>query len=176
MEHIRIAGTDYPLLSLCEAGERLTVVLSGGTDELAAIYTALAEESEVRRIGEDGCTSAIWRCRRLESIAVSAGAEPRVTVTLGVTPMTQGEADRIGEQIAAMRSRMDETDGALAELGGMASEREAESSDALVALAELGTLTAWLADCVDSLSARVNALLCADVPTGETTDGEEETV
>lgn len=176
MEKIRIAGNDYPMLSLCEAGERMTTLLTGGMEELAAIYAALDEETEVRRIGEDGCTAAIWRCRRLESIAVSAGAEPRITVQLGVEPMEQGEADRIGEQIAAMRSRMEETDGALAELGGMASAQEAESSDALVALAELGTLTAWLADCVDSLSARVNALLCADVPTGETTDGEEETV
>lgn len=174
MEHIRIAGTDYPLLSLCEAGERLTVVLSGGTDELAAIYAALAEESEVRRIGEDGCTAAIWRCRRLESIALSAGAEPRVTVTLGVTPMTQGEAERLGEQIAAMRSRMDETDGALAELGGMASEREAESGDTLEALAELGALAAQLADSVDALIARVDAMTGGDAPAGETASGEED--
>lgn len=174
MEHIRIAGTDYPLLSLCEAGERLTVVLSGGTDELAAIYTALAEESEVRRIGEDGCTSAIWRCRRLESIAVSAGAEPRVTVTLGVTLMTQGEAERLGEQIAAMSSRMDETDGALAELGGMASEREAESGDTLAALAELGALAAQLADSVDALIARVDAMTGGNAPAEETESGEED--
>lgn len=153
MEHIRIAGTDYPLLSLCEAGERLTVVLSGGTDELAAIYTALAEAGEVRRIGEDGCTAAIWRCRRLESIAVSAGAEPRVTVTLGVTPMTQGEAERLGEQIAAMRSRMDETDGALAELGALAAQ---------------------LADSVDALIARVDAMTGGNAPAEETDGGEED--
>lgn len=173
MEHIRISGTDYPLLSLCEAGERLTVVLAGGTDELAAIYTALTEDSEVRRTGEDGCTAAIWRCRRLESIAVSAGAEPRVTVTLGIAPMTQGEAERLGEQIAAMRSRMDETDGALAELGGMASAREEESGDTLAALAELGALAAQLADSVDALIARVDALTGGDAPAGETASGEE---
>ena len=174
MEIIRIDHVDYPLLSLCEAGERLTVVLAGGTDELAAIYAAMAEESEVRHIGEDGCTAAIWRCRRLKSIAVSAGAEPRVTVHLGVTPMTQGEAERLGEQIAAMRSRMDETDGALAELGGMASEREAESGDTLAALAELGALAAQLADSVDALIARVDAITGGDAPAVDTTSGEED--
>ena len=173
MEHIRISGTDYPLLSLCEAGERLTVVLSGGTDELSAIYAALAEESEVRRIGEDGCTAAIWRCRRLESIAVSAGADPRVTVTLGVSPMTQGEAERLDEQIAAMRNRMDETDGALAELGGMASAREEENDDTLAALAELGALAAQLADSVDALIARVDAMTGGDAPAEETSGKEE---
>ena len=117
MATIKINDTQFEA-TLAQTGERLTLTLTDTAlplDELAALFDP-GSAAEVRVLGGDGMTSAIYSNRRVVEVGaqLDAGSVRSAFVALQIEPIEQGEADRLREQIkmqAATISRL-QTDSA----------------------------------------------------------------
>lgn len=115
MATIKINDTQFEA-TLAQTGERLTLTLTDTAlplDELAALFDP-GSAAEVRVLGGDGMTSAIYSNRRVVEVGaqLDAGSVRSAFVALQIEPIEQGEADRLREQIerqAAMIAQQGQT-------------------------------------------------------------------
>lgn len=106
MEKIRIGEQELEMLSLVQSGDRLTIgmVTDMSLDALAALLEP-ASAPEVRVLGEDGLTTAIYKSHAVTALEIRLINDARqVTATLQVEPIEQTEADALREQLAAQSS------------------------------------------------------------------------
>lgn len=129
MAKIRIGDTIYEA-KLTHAGRTLGLCFTGmRLDEVAAL---LSEERapEIRELGADGATKAIYRNHALTRVyAETVGGEQRVSAALLTEIIEQKEAEALREQLEAANAKI----AALGEENAMLTECVLEMSQTVYA-------------------------------------------
>lgn len=128
---------------LVRAGDKLTLGMTSEQpiDELLAM---LAPEvaPEIRVLDDAGQTMAIYRNHALTAVTIEPGELRRITATLQVQPIEQSDADKLHEELARLKTIVEEHEAALVEVADVAAESRQigeESQAALIELAEMMT-------------------------------------
>ena len=129
--------------SLVRAGDKLTLGLTGDQpiDELLAMLNQTAPE--IRVLDDEGGTAAIYRGHALTAVTIEPGEPRRITATLQVQPIEQSDADKLHEELARLKTIVEEHEAALVEVADVAAESKQigeESQAALIELAEMMTV------------------------------------
>ncbi len=143
--------------TLTRSGDTLSISMVGGMtlDALAALLDP-GSAPEIRVLGEDGETSAIYQNHAVTALTVEVVGEARqATATLKVAPIEQTEADKLGERLARQADVIREHDEALCEVAGMAADTLTLSDEAGAALVELAGMVAELTERVTALEAKI---------------------
>ena len=129
--------------SLVRAGDKLTLGLTGDQpiDELLAMLNP-ETAPEIRVLDDEGGTVAIYRGHALTAVTIEPGEPRRITATLQVQPIEQSDADKLHEELARLKTIVEEHEAALVEVADVAAESRQigeESQAALIELAEMMT-------------------------------------
>ena len=129
--------------SLVRSGDRLTLGLTGDqpVEELLAMLNP-ETAPEIRVLDDEGGTAAIYRGHALTAMTIEPGEPRRITATLQVQPIEQSDADKLREELARLKTIVEEHEAALVEVADVAAESRQigeESQAALIELAEMMT-------------------------------------
>lgn len=129
--------------SLVRSGDKLTLGMTGDqpVDELLAMLNP-ATAPEIRVLDDEGGTAAIYRSHVLTAVTIEPGEPRRITATLQVQPIEQSDADKLHEELARLKTIVEEHEAALVEVADVAAESRQigeESQAALIELAEMMT-------------------------------------
>ena len=129
--------------SLVRAGDKLTLGLTGDQpiEELLAMLNP-ETAPEIRVLDDEGGTVAIYRGHALTAVTIMPGEPRRITATLQVQPIEQSDADKLHEELAQLKTIVEEHEAALVEVADVAAESRQigeESQAALIELAEMMT-------------------------------------
>ena len=129
--------------SLVRAGDRLTLGLTGDQpiDELLAMLNP-ETAPEIRVLDDEGGTVSIYRGHALTAVTIIPGEPRRITATLQVQPIEQSDADKLREELARLKTIVEEHEAALVEVADVAAESKQigeESQAALIELADMMT-------------------------------------
>lgn len=129
--------------SLVRSGDRLTLGLTGDQpiDELLAMLNP-ETAPEIRVLDDEGGTVSIYRGHALTAVTIEPGEPRRITATLQVQPIEQSDADKLHEELARLKTIVEEHEAALVEVADVAAESRQigeESQAALIELAEMMT-------------------------------------
>ncbi len=141
--------------TLTRSGDTLTVsMVSDMTlDALAALLDP-GSAPEIRVLGEDGETAAIYQNHAVTALTIETVDDARqVTATLKVAPIEQTTEDKLTEQLARQADVISQHDDALCEVAGMAADNLTLSDEAGAALVELAGMVAELMERVAALEA-----------------------
>ncbi len=166
---IRIGNTLLDA-TLTRSGDVLTIsMVSDMTLDALAALLAPGSAPNIRVLGEDGATTAIYQNHAVTALTVEAVGEARqVTATLQVEPIEQTAEDKLTEQLARQADVISQHDEALCEVAGMAADNLTLSDEAGAALVELAGMVAGLTERVAALETLHSAPNMAD----ETMTGE----
>lgn len=129
--------------SLVRAGDKLTLGLTGDQpiDELLAMLNP-ETAPEIRVLDDEGGTVSIYRGHALTAVTIIPGEPRRITATLQVQPIEQSDADKLHEELARLKTIVEEHEAALVEVADVAAESKQigeESQAALIELADMMT-------------------------------------
>ena len=129
--------------SLVRSGDRLTLGMTGDQpiDELLAMLNP-ETAPEIRVLDDEGGTAAIYRGHALTAVTIMPGEPRRITATLQVQPIEQSDADKLHEELARLKTIVEEHEAALVEVADVAAESKQigeESQAALIELADMMT-------------------------------------
>lgn len=129
--------------SLVRSGDKLTLGMTGDqpVEELLAMLNP-ATAPEIRVLDDAGGTVAIYRGHALTAVTIVPGEPRRITATLQVQPIEQSDADKLHEELARLKTIVEEHEAALVEVADVAAEGRQigeESQAALIELAEMMT-------------------------------------
>lgn len=129
--------------SLVRSGDRLTLGMTGDqpVEELLAMLNP-ETAPEIRVLDDEGGTAAIYRGHALTAVTIEPGEPRRITATLQVQPIEQSDADKLHEELARLKTIVEEHEAALVEVADVAAESRQigeESQAALIELAEMMT-------------------------------------
>lgn len=129
--------------SLVRAGDKLTLGLIGDqpVDELLAMLNP-ETAPEIRVLDDEGGTVSIYRGHALTAVTIIPGEPRRITATLQVQPIEQSDADKLHEELARLKTIVEEHEAALVEVADVAAESKQigeESQAALIELADMMT-------------------------------------
>lgn len=98
---IRIGATDFDARMYNKQGDRLEIYadMAGMTLDALLAATPAGSEPEVRLLGEDGLTTALYAGRKVMEIGLVDGGETG-KIVMQVEPLEQTMADRLSEQQA----------------------------------------------------------------------------
>ena len=129
--------------SLVRSGDKLTLGLTGD-QPLEELLAMLNPETapEIRVLDDEGGTVAIYRGHALTAVTIEPGEPRRITATLQVQPIEQSDADKLYEELARLKTIVEEHEAALVEVADVAAESKQigeESQAALIELADMMT-------------------------------------
>lgn len=123
---------------------KLTLGMTGDqpVEELLAMLNP-ETAPEIRVLDDEGGTVAIYRGHALTAVTIEPGEPRRITATLQVQPIEQNDADKLHEELARLKTIVEEHEAALVEVADVAAESKQigeESQAALIELAEMMTV------------------------------------
>lgn len=145
MPNIQIGETTLMCESVSASGTLLSLFLTETNRTLGELATVFEGEPQIRVLGADGTTEALYQCYALTALSMeTVGGAQKVSATLQADPVERTVAEELAERIDVQEARLDEQQQLGDMLGRMARARiqTAEvTADEVIAMAP--ALPAW---------------------------------
>lgn len=145
MPNIQIGETTLMCESVSASGTLLSLFLTETNRTLGELATVFEGEPQIRVLGADGTTEALYQCYALTALSMeTVGGKQKVSATLQADPVERTMAEELAERIDVQDARLDEQQQVGDMLGRMARARiqTAEvTADEVIAMAP--ALPAW---------------------------------